>query len=63
MFVSLRRGDAGRLFTFVDMLCGAALRAEKGETEETEEPQSSPLGHLFSQTTNLCSLQESRESR
>lgn len=48
--------------TFVDMLCGGAVRAEKGETEETEEPQSSPLGHHFSQT-NLCSLQESRGRR
>lgn len=46
--------------TFVDMLCRGGLGVEKGETEEREERQSSPLGHHFSQI-NLCRLQEPRE--
>ena len=50
-------GGRTRGFTFVDMLGRGALRAEKGEPEEREEPQSSPLGHHFSQM-NLCRLQE-----
>lgn len=48
-------------FTFVDMLCRGGRRVEKGETEEREERQSSPLGHHFSQI-NLCRLQEPRGS-
>lgn len=40
--------------TFVDML---GRGVEEGETEEREEPQSSPLGHHFSQI-NLCRLRE-----
>lgn len=37
------------------MLRRGGLRVEKGETEEREERQSSPLGHHFSQI-NLCRL-------
>lgn len=44
-----------RAFTFVNMLCSGGLRVEKGETEEREERQSSPLGHHFSRI-NLCRL-------
>lgn len=50
-----------KTFTFVDMLCHGGLSEEKGEPEEREERQSSPLGHHFSQI-NLCRLQEPRRS-
>ena len=57
---SKNTGRALKAFTFVDMLCRGGLRVEKGETEEREERQSSPLGHHFSQI-NLCRLQEPPE--
>lgn len=43
------------------MLRRDGVRVEKGETEEREERQSSPLGHHFS-PINLCSLREPRRS-
>lgn len=49
--------SVGEGLTFVYMLCRGGLRVERGETEEREERQSSPLGHHFSRI-NLCRLQE-----
>lgn len=43
-----RNGNKKMAFTFVDMLGRRVLRGEEeGEKEESEERQSSPLGHHF----------------
>lgn len=39
--------SVGEGLTFVHMLCRGGLGVERGETEEREERQSSPLGHHF----------------